>query len=134
MKLTCPSCKTVIPATHMNLERTLASCPQCDEVFNLAGLVSARKGNTLVQETALPGDVIMRESANQTPIEFPATSTFRPWVRIILLFVWGVAGVTALVDLLTRPGAAGWNLLVFVLALVEIAVYLVKVRIMVEPM
>jgi hypothetical protein len=45
-----------------------------------------------------------------------------------------VAGVTALVDLLTRSGATGWNWLVFVLALVEITVYLAKVRIIVEPM
>lgn len=39
MKLHCPSCGTQIPARHVNLARTLASCPTCHEIFDFSETV-----------------------------------------------------------------------------------------------
>jgi hypothetical protein len=36
MKLTCPACQTTVPAAQINVERALAACANCGEVFALA--------------------------------------------------------------------------------------------------
>src|SRR4051812_1002116 len=54
MKLVCPSCKADIPAADASLERALARCRRCNEVFGFADLV----GNT--RPTAHSGRALPR--------------------------------------------------------------------------
>lgn len=44
MKLHCPDCQTLVPARHVNLERCLASCPECHSIFDFGSLVGGGGG------------------------------------------------------------------------------------------
>ncbi|HEX2621141.1 MAG TPA: hypothetical protein VHL11_13360 [Phototrophicaceae bacterium] len=45
MKLNCPDCNTPIPTSHINVEKTVAVCPNCGEAFNFADMISTRKAH-----------------------------------------------------------------------------------------
>jgi hypothetical protein len=41
MKITCPKCKSLVPADRCNVGTDVALCERCDEVFSLCALVAA---------------------------------------------------------------------------------------------
>lgn len=41
MKITCPKCKLVIPASRLNVGTDLAVCENCDEAFAISSLVAS---------------------------------------------------------------------------------------------
>jgi hypothetical protein len=43
MELKCPNCGETIPAANINIQKTLAVCPECSHVFNFGDDVPARK-------------------------------------------------------------------------------------------
>jgi predicted Zn finger-like uncharacterized protein len=45
MQLTCPNCRTAIPAEKINIAAALANCPACNEVFSFDAQGPARRAN-----------------------------------------------------------------------------------------
>ena len=44
MKITCPSCQSVIPACRLNVGTDVAVCEKCNEAFSISALVSGGHG------------------------------------------------------------------------------------------
>ena len=75
MKLTCPSCAAEVPASSINVERMVAKCASCNEVFRFDGQIGVRSGRARVPRPAsitvegdvppAPGEVGYRESATR---------------------------------------------------------------------
>ena len=40
MKISCPKCKSVIPASRLNVETDMAVCDKCNEAFTISALVA----------------------------------------------------------------------------------------------
>jgi hypothetical protein len=43
MRLRCPNCREVIDRHNINIEKTIAVCDACGEVFNFEGMIRGRK-------------------------------------------------------------------------------------------
>lgn len=57
MKLVCPNCKADIPAADANLERAMARCRQCNEVFGFGDVLSHTRSPALAGRALPRSDV-----------------------------------------------------------------------------
>ncbi|MAU11557.1 MAG: hypothetical protein CL607_17165 [Anaerolineaceae bacterium] len=71
MQLTCPNCQTEIPAENINIQKTLALCPECGAVFdfgedrgNVAPKVKRRKAKK-------PDAVTLHDEADSLHLSYP---------------------------------------------------------------
>jgi hypothetical protein len=44
MKITCPACKSLIPASQMNVATDVAVCEGCEETFTISSVLAAGQG------------------------------------------------------------------------------------------
>jgi hypothetical protein len=71
VKLSCPNCKVDIPAADANLERAMARCRQCNEVFGFGELLPNTRGPAFAgralprAEVSLPKGYVLSEDAGR---------------------------------------------------------------------
>src|SRR5258708_21842025 len=94
MQVHCPNCNALIPAPNMNIAQTIATCPQCNEVFNFASMVPVSKAKSRDKGAAPPKRLMVSETLDQFTVEYPIgwVGASRVWLPILLVIaiVWMV--------------------------------------------
>lgn len=147
MEINCPSCRAPIPATDVNLERMVAKCVACNQVFDFSGQLPAATGpgkqrrrpavglparmKILVDERGPSGaTLIYRREASTARGDFVIERRwFEPAKHLFLLFfcvVWDGFLVTWYTGLLAAgthtQGASGPGIIFFLFPLIHVSV------------
>jgi hypothetical protein len=107
MKLFCPQCGQPIDGAQINIDKTLAVCGACGEVFNFADRIPARKRKT--QKLKQPADVQMIEQGDQVTLRIPIKSPMAV-ISILMGIVFAVFGVGMSVAIASTALANGDSL------------------------
>jgi hypothetical protein len=78
-RVNCPTCQTAIPAEQINIQQTLAVCPNCHQVFDfkdqLVGAASAEDEKAKRRKVKQPEDILMENTAEGLDITYRWTMT-----------------------------------------------------------
>lgn len=115
----------------MNMEQTLASCPNCNEVFNFAGLVPARKSKLKLKGP--PEGVTVIEKSQQAIVQFPTTYVAWPIFRPLAIVFYVIFIIFQLVFMSPEYAWRIWTLVAILGATVVIAAYLENTQLVMSP-
>lgn len=85
MKLNCPECGSTIPAEDVSLEGEQATCPSCDRVFSLAGLVPAVGLEQPLPQPSESKIIVQRSGSRQATFYIPSR---RNSVMLVFAAFW----------------------------------------------
>jgi hypothetical protein len=117
-RVNCPTCQTAIPAEQINIQQTLAVCPNCHQVFDfkdqLVGAASAEDEKAKRRKVKQPEDILMENTAEGLDITYRWTMTSDDprnkffaigavLLGIGLFMVFGAAGAFPLALLIGLP-------------------------------
>lgn len=112
MRLRCPNCGSVIDRHNINIEKTVALCGACGEVFNFEGMVRGRKP----KEREQPDGLRVTETDDEVMVEVPLLPTL-PLMRMLTVLGYLLMIVAALFFSFALIARARFNLLAVILAL-----------------
>lgn len=104
MQLTCPNCQTEIPAENINIQKTLALCPECGAVFdfgedrgNVAPKIKRRKAKK-------PDAVIVHDEGDTLHFSYPLINDRASKIAISFLSVILIGFIVLLASQLIPDG------------------------------
>ncbi|MEO1647078.1 MAG: hypothetical protein AAFR67_17965, partial [Chloroflexota bacterium] len=78
-QLHCPNCATAIPSASINIQQTIAVCPNCDAVFNFADKVSSTQ-KIKRRKAKQPDYITKTETDSRVSLKMPLlTSNSYKW-------------------------------------------------------
>jgi DNA-directed RNA polymerase subunit M/transcription elongation factor TFIIS len=115
-RVNCPSCQTVIPAEHINIQQTLAVCPNCHQVFDFKEQVhsTAEDEKAKRRKVKQPQDILMETTPEGLDITYrwtmqsddPRNKFYAVGAALLglgLFLVFGAAGSFSLALLIGLP-------------------------------
>ncbi|MGB7339881.1 MAG: hypothetical protein WBC91_13380 [Phototrophicaceae bacterium] len=93
-QLHCPNCSTAIPPENINVQQTIAACPNCAAVFNFANKIPTGK-KIKRRKGKKPDNVIQTETENSLILETPYLQTpgYKIWTGIGAVVMIGLYGL-----------------------------------------
>jgi len=95
-RIQCPHCGAPVATEHINIQKLVAACPQCDQVFSIEPFFNTEQPSGLHEKTKRPLDLNIETSEDQ----FQASYLWRKGnlgTQVGLTALWGfVAGFTGL--------------------------------------
>jgi len=64
-RIQCPHCGAPVATAHINMQKLLAACPQCDQVFSIEPFFNAEQLPTPHEKTKRPADLNIETSQDQ---------------------------------------------------------------------
>lgn len=98
-QLTCPNCQTTIPAENINIQKTLALCPNCGVVFNFGEANQPTTTPKIKRRKAKkPESITVTESSGQLDIAYASLGTRSNkiglgFLMLIVFLVWLILSV-----------------------------------------
>jgi len=93
-QLHCPNCSTAIPPENINVQQTIAACPNCAAVFNFANKIPTGK-KIKRRKGKKPDNVTQTETENSLILETPYLQTpgYKIWTGIGAVVMIGLYGL-----------------------------------------
>lgn len=92
-KLHCPDCRSVIPPENINVQQTIAACPNCAAVFNFAKIPTGEKIKR--RKSKKPDNLIQSETEHGLKLETPYLQTpgYKLWTGVGTVVMMGLYGL-----------------------------------------
>ena len=93
-KLHCPDCRSVIPPENINVQQTIAACPNCAAVFNFANKIPTGE-KIKRRKSKKPDNLIQSETEHGLKLETPYLQTpgYKLWTGVGTLVMMGLYGL-----------------------------------------
>jgi len=105
MQLTCPNCQTEIPAENINIQKTLALCPECGSVFNFGDNQSQSTTPKIKRRKAKkPDHVTLHEEGDTLHLSYPLINDRASKIAIGFLSVVLIGFIVLLASQLIPDG------------------------------
>ena len=88
-KLHCPDCRSVIPPENINVQQTIAACPNCAAVFNFANKIPTGE-KIKRRKSKKPDNLIQSETEHGLKLETPYLQTLSYKIGTVALALLSV--------------------------------------------